>query len=53
MSVVFVTIRLAAITLAWIITCNAARAEEPKPPPCNEDAMLVFDAPARCPEAWG
>lgn len=43
-SVVFVSIRLAAITFAWIITCNAARAEEPKPPPCNEDAMLVFDA---------
>ena len=42
MSVVFVSIRLAAITLAWIITYNAARAEEQqKPPPCNKDAMLV------------
>lgn len=42
----FLSIRLAVIALAAIVACNvhAARAEEAKPAPCNEDAMIVFDA---------
>lgn len=42
----FYPVRLAAIALAVIAACkgDAARAEEPQPPPCNEDAMIVFDA---------
>src|SRR6478752_7615343 len=37
---------LAAISLAATAACNvhAVRAEEPQPSPCNEDAMIVFDA---------
>lgn len=37
---------LAAMALAGIAAASipAARAEEPKPSPCNEDAMIVFDA---------
>ena len=40
------SIRLGAIALAMNAACNvhAAWAEEPQPPPCNEDAMIVFDA---------
>src|SRR3990170_7050925 len=35
-----------ALALAVIVACgvHAARAEGPDPPPCTEDAMLVFDA---------
>ena len=38
--------RFAAVFLALIIACNlsASRAEDAKPAPCNEDAMIVFDA---------
>ena len=37
--------RLPAIALALLIACtSASRAEEPQPSPCNEDAMIVFDA---------
>jgi Ca-activated chloride channel family protein len=42
----FLSIRLAAIAfLALMLACklSASRAEEAKPP-CNEDAMIVFDA---------
>ena len=40
------SIRSGAIALAMNAACNvhAAWAEEPQPPPCNEDAMIVFDA---------
>ena len=40
------SIRPGAIALAMNAACNvhAAWAEEPQPPPCNEDAMIVFDA---------
>ena len=39
-------IRLAAIALGGFAVCGVppARAEDAKPNPCNEDAMLVFDA---------
>src|SRR3989304_2667966 len=39
-------IRLTAIALAVLLACSvsASRAEERKPTPCNEDAMIVFDA---------
>jgi Ca-activated chloride channel homolog len=43
----FLSIRLAAIVfLALMLACklSASRAEEAKPSPCNEDAMIVFDA---------
>ena len=38
--------RFAAVFLPLIIACNlsASRAEDAKPAPCNEDAMIVFDA---------
>jgi Ca-activated chloride channel family protein len=38
--------RRPAVLLAalLIVTVPHARAEEPKPPPCTDDAMLVFDA---------
>jgi Ca-activated chloride channel family protein len=38
--------RLAAVFLAFILACklSASRAEEAKPPPCIDDAMIVFDA---------
>ena len=39
----FLSICLAAISLA-ACDFHAARAEEPQPSPCNEDAMIVFDA---------
>ena len=40
------TFLLLIIALAALVACNAAatRAEEKKPSPCNEDAMIVFDA---------
>ena len=43
---IILSIRLGAIALAMNVACNvhAAWAEEPHPPPCNEDAMIVFDA---------
>jgi Ca-activated chloride channel homolog len=34
----------AAGVLALTASSIVARAEEPQPPPCNEDAMIVFDA---------
>jgi len=34
----------AAGVLALTASSTVARAEEPQPPPCNEDAMIVFDA---------
>jgi hypothetical protein len=38
-------VRLPAIASALLIACtSASRAEEPQPSPCNEDAMIVFDA---------
>ncbi|MCJ7599483.1 MAG: VWA domain-containing protein, partial [Methyloceanibacter sp.] len=39
-------IRLAAMALGGFAVCGVppARAEDAKPNPCNEDAMLVFDA---------
>jgi Ca-activated chloride channel family protein len=39
-------IHLAAIALAVAVVCevHGVCAEEPKPSPCNEDAMIVFDA---------
>ena len=38
--------RLGLITLTAVLTCNlsGAGAEEKKPSPCTEDAMIVFDA---------
>jgi Ca-activated chloride channel family protein len=39
------SLRLTAIALAAILACQApARAAEPQPTPCNQDAMIVFDA---------
>ena len=37
---------LSVVSLAVTAACNvhAVRAEEPQPSPCNEDAMIVFDA---------
>jgi len=42
----FCLTRFAAVFLALIIACNlsASRAGDAKPAPCNEDAMIVFDA---------
>jgi Ca-activated chloride channel homolog len=39
-------IRLAVLALTAIAACGvaAARAEDQKPQPCNDDAMIVFDA---------
>jgi Ca-activated chloride channel family protein len=38
-------IRLAALGMvAGLAACPAIAAEDAEPPPCNEDAMLVFDA---------
>jgi Ca-activated chloride channel homolog len=39
-------IHLAAIALAVTVVCevHGVCAEEPQPSPCNEDAMIVFDA---------
>ena len=40
-----VSVRFAAIALGLSLVCQApARAEEAKPAPCNQDAMIVFDA---------
>jgi Ca-activated chloride channel homolog len=38
--------RLGIMTLAGLLTCipSASNAEEKKPSPCTEDAMIVFDA---------
>ena len=36
------TIRVATLLLLWGVT--ALHAEEPKPSPCRDDAMIVFDA---------
>jgi Ca-activated chloride channel homolog len=38
--------RLAAVALAVLVACKvpASRAEESKPPPCIDDAMIVFAA---------
>jgi Ca-activated chloride channel homolog len=42
----FLSVCLATISLAVTAACDvdAVRAEEPQPSPCNEDAMIVFDA---------
>jgi len=42
----FLSVCLAAISLALTAACDveAVSAEEPQPSPCNEDAMIVFDA---------
>ncbi len=38
------TARLAGIAVALLVVCApASRAKEAKPPPCTEDAMIVFD----------
>jgi Ca-activated chloride channel family protein len=45
MDSLFVSIRAAAFALGFSLVCQApSRAEEPKPAPCNQDAMIVFDA---------
>jgi Ca-activated chloride channel homolog len=49
-------IRLAAIALAVIVAFQvpASRAEEPRPGPCIEDAMIVFDASgSMAGDGWG
>ena len=39
------SVRFAAFALGLSLVCHdPARAEEPKPAPCNQDAMIVFDA---------
>lgn len=41
----FLSVRVAAIALGLSLVCRAlSQAEEPQPPPCNQDAMIVFDA---------
>ena len=37
-------IPLAILGLVLLLDCHASRAEDSKIPPCNEDAMIVFDA---------
>ncbi len=37
-------IPLAILGLVLLLDCHTSRAEESKIPPCNEDAMIVFDA---------
>jgi hypothetical protein len=46
MARLFLSIRFAAVIWAVIIrvSVHGARSEEPEPPPCSEDAMIVFDA---------
>ena len=49
-------IRLAAIALAAIVACQvlASYADEPRPGPCIEDAMIVFDASgSMAGDGWG
>ena len=38
--------RLSGIVLSLLVACNApaSRADEAKPAPCMDDAMIVFDA---------
>jgi len=41
----FLSVRVAAIALGLSLVCRPlSQAEEPQPPPCNQDAMIVFDA---------
>ena len=45
MDSLFLSVRFAAISLGLSLVCQGpACAEEQKPPPCNQDAMIVFDA---------
>jgi Ca-activated chloride channel homolog len=45
MDSLFLSVRVAAIALGLGLLCQApSKAEEPQPAPCNQDAMIVFDA---------
>ena len=45
MDSLFLSVRVAALALGLSLACQApSQAEEPQPPPCNQEATIVFDA---------